>query len=224
MKAGYTTPKPFIDVKGKTMIERVMDNLRSEETRFILIARTEHMEECKDAVERITNNYDVTFITTDTLTEGAACTVLVAEDLIDNNTPLLLADCDHLPDVPIADFIQDANNRGLDGSIVTFSANDPKWSFTKIDEQGYVTEVKEKEVISEHANVGFYFFKRGRDFVKAAETMIANNDRVNNEFYVAPAYNYAVSEGLRFGIYEIELSQMHELGTPEDLEEFLKTL
>lgn len=224
IKAGYTTPKPFIDVRGVTMVERVLDGISMDNARFILIARAEHLKGEKEAVQRIEHKHSATFLTIDKLTEGAACTALFAKDLIDNDNPLLLADCDHLSELSMQDFVADARSRGLDGSIMTFFAKDPKWSFTKIDEQGYVVEVREKEVISEHANVGFYFYTRGRDFVKAAESMIANNGRVNGEFYIAPAYNYAVADGLRFGIYEVDSSKIHELGTPEDLEKFLAAL
>jgi UDP-N-acetylglucosamine diphosphorylase / glucose-1-phosphate thymidylyltransferase / UDP-N-acetylgalactosamine diphosphorylase / glucosamine-1-phosphate N-acetyltransferase / galactosamine-1-phosphate N-acetyltransferase len=223
-KAGYRVPKPFIDIKGETMIERVLDGLHMDNARFILIARTEHLESNKDVIKRIQEKHSATFLTVNELTDGAACTVLLAKDLIDNDTSLFLADCDHIPELSMYDFIKDVQERKLDGSIMTFTDSDPKWSFTKIDEERHVVEVREKEPISGHANVGFYFWTRGSDFVKAAENMIQKNDRVSSEFYVAPAYNYGISDGLRFGIYEVDISQINEVGTPEDLKKFLVKL
>jgi dTDP-glucose pyrophosphorylase len=120
----------------------------------------------------------------------------------------------------VSNYINDCQRRELDGSILTFYANETKWSYAKTDEHGLVVEVREKEVISEFATVGLYYFSRGRDFVNSAVKMIANNDRVNNEFYTCPVYNYAISAGLKIGVYNIDKNAMYGLGTPEDLENF----
>ena len=124
----------------------------------------------------------------------------------------------------MGDFIHDSVERKIDGSILTFPASHSKWSYAKTDSNGHLVELREKEVISEHATVGLYYYQRGRDFVNSAIQMIANNDRVNNEFYTAPAYNYAVKKGLTIGIYGIEESQMYGLGTPGDLEVYIEHL
>lgn len=222
IKAGYDAPKPFIDVGGKPMIERVLENLRIEGSRFILIARSSHLDQEKDSVERLKREYNATFLTVDRLTEGAACTILFAVRLINNDEPLLLANSDQLVDFAIKDFIDDAVKRNLDGSILTFYATHEKWSYAKTNKEGFVTEVREKKPISIHATVGIYYFKKGNEFVNSAVSMIARNDRVNNEFYTAPAYNYAIRGGARVGIYEIKGEHMHGLGTPEDLKEYLE--
>jgi dTDP-glucose pyrophosphorylase len=107
-----------------------------------------------------------------------------------------------------------------DGGIVVFKSKEPKWSFAKIDDKGFVTEVAEKNPISENATVGFYYWKKGSDFVKYAESMINKNLRVNNEFYICPVYNQAITDGKKVIIYEI--NKMWGLGTPEDLNNFLK--
>jgi hypothetical protein len=100
----------------------------------------------------------------------------------------------------------------------------PKWSFAKTNEKGEVIEVKEKVVISNKATVGIYYFSKGSDFVDAAIDMIVHNERVNNEFYTCPVYNWAINNYLRIGIYDIPASAMHGLGTPEDLELFLSKI
>jgi dTDP-glucose pyrophosphorylase len=222
-KAGYEKPKPFIDVDGKPMIARVIDNLYYPEARYILIGRKEHLEQEKELVEEISNNYNASFIGIDQLTEGTACTVLFSRELINNEDPLLIANSDQLVDISIEDFINDCSDKKLDGSILTFTDPElnPKWSFAKLDENGLVTEVQEKKAISEFATVGIYLFSKGKDFVDGAIDMIINNDRVNNEFYTCPVYNYNIKDHKKIGIYNIDFKQMHGLGTPEDLQNYV---
>lgn len=226
VKAGYKTPKPFIDVAGKPMIVRVMENLSYQKVNYYLIARKDHVVAEKEVVGKIEKEFGAKFILIDKLTEGMACTVLYARKYINTDVPLLLANSDQIVDISIGDYIEDCLKRKLDGSIMTF--NDPhmdtKWSFARVDGNGLVTEVKEKVAISEHATVGVYMYSKGRDFVDAAIDMIIENDRVNNEFYTCPTYNYAIKSGKKIGIYNIEFGQMHGVGTPEDLNSYLKTI
>ncbi len=223
--AGYKKPKPFIDVLGKPMIERVMENIQIPNARFILIGRKEHLEQEVLLIEQIKLRYpDTIFIGLDKLTEGTACTILFAKEYIDNENPLLIANSDQLVDIDLNLFFQDCINRNLDGSILTFNDMElnPKWSFVKTNERGIALCVKEKEAISSDATVGIYLYSKGRDFVNAAVQMIIENDRVNNEFYTCPTYNYAIGLGKIIGIYEIPLNSMNGLGTPEDLQKYLR--
>ncbi|EAK1214395.1 lipopolysaccharide biosynthesis protein [Campylobacter jejuni] len=212
-KAGFDKPKPFIDVLDKPMIVRVLENLKYKDARYILIARKEHLTKEKKLVDEIKNNFNVEFIPIDKLTEGTACTVLYARKYINNDMPLMIANSDQIVDINIADFINDSFKRGLDGSILTFidKEKNPKWSFAKLNND-LVVEVKEKEAIT--------FFNKGKIFVESAIDMIIENDRVNNEFYTCPVYNYAIKSGAKIGIYNIDFSKMHGIGTPEDLEIF----
>lgn len=224
-QAGYALPKPFIDVAGKPMIARVIDNLQLSNARYILIARREHIEQNGDIVLALLKEYPIKIVEIDRATEGAACTLLHARRLIDNEGPLLLANCDQMIDMDVNDFVSDCVKRHLDGSILTFTNEnrDPKWSYAKINDGGIVTGVKEKEAISQYATVGVYYYARGKDFVDGAIDMIARNDRVNGEFYSCPVYNYVIAEGKKIGIYNIDYSAMHGIGTPEDLEIYLKS-
>ena len=224
VQAGYSKPKPFIDVCGKMMIERVLDNLKMNECRFIIIARTEHLISEKDAVAKLKEQYNCRILSINKLTEGAACTILLSAWETNNDDPLLLANSDQIVEADLNLYINDCDVRNLDGSILTFYADHPKWSYAKVDENGYLVELREKQVISKHATVGLYYYRRGRDFVNSAIEMIANNDRVNNEFYTAPAYNYSLGAGLKIGIYEIKEAEMFGLGTPEDLDVYVKHL
>jgi UDP-N-acetylglucosamine diphosphorylase / glucose-1-phosphate thymidylyltransferase / UDP-N-acetylgalactosamine diphosphorylase / glucosamine-1-phosphate N-acetyltransferase / galactosamine-1-phosphate N-acetyltransferase len=226
VKAGYVKPKPFIDVAGKPMIVRVLENLAYSNSRYILIARKDHIEREVELVNKIEKDFNAIFIPIDELTEGTACTVLYARKYINNSEPLLIANSDQIIDIDIKDFINDCRDRELDGSILTFvdKYKDPKWSFAKVDENNLVTEVKEKVVISEFATVGIYLYSKGRQFVNSSIDMIIENERVNGEFYTCPTYNYAINESARIGIYCIGFEQMHGVGTPEDLDIYLSGL
>jgi len=222
--AGYAVPKPFIDICGIQMIDRVINNLTLNNAKYIFIVRDDHLTSQKSFFLNLQKKINCSILSIDYLTEGAAITVLLSCWHINNDTPLLIANCDQIVDMTTQDFINDCHERNLDGSILTFPANHTKWSYAKIDDNGYLVEVREKEVISNHATVGLYYFSRGKYFVNSAIQMIANNDRVNNEFYTAPAYNYAVKQGLKIGIYDIEATKMHGTGTPEDLDAYVNHL
>jgi UDP-N-acetylglucosamine diphosphorylase / glucose-1-phosphate thymidylyltransferase / UDP-N-acetylgalactosamine diphosphorylase / glucosamine-1-phosphate N-acetyltransferase / galactosamine-1-phosphate N-acetyltransferase len=225
-KEGYEKPKPFIDVAGKPMISRVIENLYYPNANYYLIARKEHLEAEQALVKEIEQQYNAKFIAIDKLTEGTACTVLFARQFINNDQPLLIANSDQIVDCDIKEFIDDCLQQKKDGSILTFIDEElnPKWSFAKLDSNNNVTTVKEKEAISKYATVGIYLFSQGKTFVDGALDMIINNDRVSNEFYTCPVYNYVINKGKTIIIFNIENSAMHGIGTPEDLKAYLSTL
>lgn len=222
-KAGYARPKPFIDVDGKPMIERVVANLAIRDAAVTAILRKEHVENNADVVAQLRRN-GVNIVEISRLTEGTACTILHAREAFDNDLPLLIANSDQLIDIDINAMIDDCLERDLDGSILVFRdiEKNPKWSFAKLNDNDLVEQVAEKNAISDLATVGIYFFRRGSDFVRAAIDMIAENERVNNEFYTCPVYNYAIRKGLKFGVYKISREAMHGIGTPEDLNHYLE--
>ncbi|NQW11380.1 MAG: NTP transferase domain-containing protein [Alphaproteobacteria bacterium] len=221
--AGYARPKPFIDVNGRPMIEHVIDNLRFPGARFILIGQRAHIEAEADVVNGLAARNDCTVLGIDGLTEGTVCTILLARRHLPVSQPLLIANSDQLVDGGIQPFVEDCLDRDLDGSILCFRdpEKNPKWSFAKTDDHGRVIEVREKVPISDLATVGIYLFRNGKIFVDNAIDMIANNDRVNNEFYTCPVYNHAIAAGGQIGVYEIPERSMHGLGTPEDLKRFI---
>lgn len=219
-KAGYELPKPLIDVNGRPMIEVVTRNIAPKcDHRFIYICQQEHLEKyaLAERLEKISPNCAI--VTVDHITEGAACTVLLAEKYIDNDDPMMIANSDQFVDTDINEYLSAMDDS--DGLIMTMPADDPKWSFIKYDENGYVTMVREKEVISNEATVGIYNYAKGSDFVKYAKQMIRKNIRVNNEFYVAPVYNEMIEDRKKIVFKDVG-EKMHGLGTPEDLEKFMK--
>jgi UDP-N-acetylglucosamine diphosphorylase / glucose-1-phosphate thymidylyltransferase / UDP-N-acetylgalactosamine diphosphorylase / glucosamine-1-phosphate N-acetyltransferase / galactosamine-1-phosphate N-acetyltransferase len=222
-QAGYSRPKPFIEMWGEPMIARVLENLTYPGARYILIARKEHVEAERDAVARLAARFPIQVQLIDRVTEGSAATVLFARRDFANDTPMLIANCDQLVDGGIAQMVDDCLGRRLDGSVMVFrdEARDPKWSFVKLDESGLVVEAREKVPISDLATVGIYMFSRGADFREAAIEMIVRNDRVNREFYTCPVYNYLVEWGRRIGVHEIAPEAMHGIGTPDDLVRYM---
>jgi HAD superfamily hydrolase (TIGR01509 family) len=219
--AGYTFPKPLIDVKGKPMIQVVVDSMNIDAT-FIYVVQKEHREKYNldTLLNLITPNCKV--IEVDGLTEGAACTVLLAKEYINNNNPLILTNSDQFIDWDSTDFMYQMNEKDFDGAIMCFESTHPKWSFAKSDENGIISEVAEKNPISNQATAGIYYFKKGNEFVKYAEQMIERNLRVNNEFYVAPIYNQFIEDGKVIFSYQIPTENMWGLGTPEDLNYYLE--
>jgi NDP-sugar pyrophosphorylase family protein len=219
-KEGYTFPKPLIDVDGKPMIQRVVENLDFN-AEYIFLVRKSHIEKYSGLIstlERITNE-NFSYIVVDGLTEGAACTALLAEELIDNNESLLIANSDQIIEYQYQNFISLKNLSSVDGIVWTFNAVHPKWSFVKTNSRGFVTEVAEKNPISDIATCGIYWYRRGSDFVKYAKKMIEKDIRVNNEFYIAPVYNEMVQEGGT--LIPFYVNKMWGIGTPEDLNRYL---
>ncbi len=222
-KVGYSLPKPLIPVHGVPMIRLVIENLRpAVPHRFIFLCLRDHADSygIEEKLRRWAGKCEVVFV--DKVTEGAACTVLLAKNLINDDNPLMIANSDQWVDVDIDSYLEEMNHARLDGLIMTMWADDPKWSFVRLDSKGLVTEVVEKEVVSNEATVGIYNFRRGSDYVRAAETMIAKNLRVNGEFYVAPTYNELIIAGARIKPYSIGKVNdgMYGLGIPQDLESF----
>jgi dTDP-glucose pyrophosphorylase len=218
-QAGYTFPKPLIEVKNKPMIQVVVDNLNIK-ANYIYIVQKKHRE--KYNLDTLLNllTPECKIVEVDGLTEGAACTALLAKEFIDNDAPLFFANSDQFVEWDSNEFMYKMNETDADGGIVTFEATHPKWSFAKIDDKGLVTEVAEKNPISNIATVGYYYWKHGSDFVKYAEQMIDKNIRVNNEFYVCPVVNEAVGDNKQIRTFNVE--GMWGLGTPEDLKYYLE--
>jgi dTDP-glucose pyrophosphorylase len=221
---GYLDPKPLIKVDGVQMIRLVIENLKpAQPHRFIFICQRAHLEayELQSKLEEWAPGCAV--LTVDGVTEGAACTVLTARELINDDAPLMIANSDQYVDVDVNEYLSYMHNHHLDGLIMTMKASDPKWSFVGLNNENLVTEVVEKVVISDEATVGIYNFRSGREFVAAADDMIQKNLRVNNEFYVAPVYNQLINEGANVGVFNVgeEANGMYGLGIPADLELFL---
>ena len=216
--AGYTFPKPLIEVHHKPMIQVVVENLNIK-ANYIFIAQKSHYDQYNLKYLLNLIALDCKIVLVDGLTEGAACTTLLAKEFIDNENPLVIANSDQFVEWNSNECMYAFKADSIDGGILTFKASHPKWSYARLSDDGFVAEVAEKKVISEHATVGIYYWAHGSDYVKYAEQMIDENFRVNGEFYVAPIFNFAIRDGKKVRIKEI--NKMWGIGVPEDLSTFL---
>lgn len=217
VEKGYALPKPLIKIFGKPMIQLVVESLGLE-ANYIFIVQKEHRVKyhLDDVLDAIVPGCKV--VEVDGVTDGAARTTLIAKDLIDNDTPLVIANSDQ---VVVWDALAFKSLLASQGVIAMFHADDSKWSYAKID-NGFVSEVAEKKVISNNANVGIYGFRTGSSYVKYAEQMIEKDIRTNNEFYIAPVYNEAIADGEKIVPYFVD--EMHGIGTPEDMNAYINRM
>jgi HAD superfamily hydrolase (TIGR01509 family) len=217
----YTKPKPLIDVNGIPMIKKVVDNLAIN-AHFVFIVQEKHYKEYNLDIILPLLADKVSIIQVNGVTKGAACSTLLAKELINNDKHLLIANSDQFIEWDSSEFLYNSISQNLDGNILTFECEDKstKWSYAKINNLGYVEEVREKQPISTKATVGVYWFNKGSEYVKYAEQMIEKDIRYNNEFYVAPVYNEFVQANKKIKTYNCK--KMWGLGTPEDLELFIK--
>jgi HAD superfamily hydrolase (TIGR01509 family) len=219
-KAGYTFPKPLIEVNGKPMIQVIVENLNID-ARHIFVVQKKHYNEynLKHLLKLISPGCEI--VQVDSMTEGAACTTLLAKEYIDNDKPLLFANSDQFLDWDSNEFMYSMTADDIDGGILTFTATHPKWSFVRLNASGFVAEVAEKKSISNIATCGIYYWRQGSDYVKYAEQMIEKDIRVNNEFYVCPVFNEALQDEKKIKIFPVQ--NMWGLGTPEDLNIFIES-
>ena len=218
-KAGFTFPKPLIEINQKPMIQVVIENLGIE-ANFIFLVRKDHDIKYNIASLLRTLKPNCKIIYVDSLTEGAACTTLLAKKLINNDESLIISNSDQYIEWDSSKTLYEFKSKKIDGGILVFDSIHPKWSYAKTNDENFVTEVAEKKVISNNATVGIYYWNKGSDYVKYAEEMIKKNIRVNNEFYVCPVFNQAINDKKKIKTYKIK--KMWGLGTPEDLDFFLK--
>lgn len=216
--AGFTFPKPLIEVEGKPMIQSVVENLNIS-ANYIYIVQEEHFQKYNLGYLLNLITPDCRIVRINGVTEGAACTTLLAKEFIDSDKPLLIANSDQIIEWNSSESLYCFSKEHLDGGIITFESTHPKWSYVKLDENGFVEEVAEKKPISKIATVGIYYWSRGSDYVKYAQKMIDNNIRTNGEFYVAPVFNEAIKNSKKFKT--VSIKKMWGIGTPEDLNIYL---
>ena len=215
---GYTMPKPLIMSKDKHIIDWSMSSINTDECNVIFAVRLEHINNFSiDDILRKKFGNDIEIVVIDRVTDGSVSTCLLAKDLINNDLPLVI----YTPDVYFENqFSPSCIPSDLDGFLLTFKANSPAHSYVELDENGKALRTAEKEVISQNAAVGVYYYKTGKMFVEYAEEMISKNIRTKGEFYICPMYNLMIRDNLNVGIKQVE--KMHVLGTPAELEFFVE--
>jgi NDP-sugar pyrophosphorylase family protein len=217
---GYTFPKPLIDVMGKPMIQRVVENFPFQDASFHFLALEEHIDryDLDSTLQQVVGDRRITVTPVSDVTEGAACTALLAEDVLDPFDELLIANSDQYVRFSTFNFDLLRNFSSVEGVVFAFNAIHPKWSFVRLDGQS-VVEVAEKKPISNIATCGIYYYRKTEDFLRSAHRMIEKNIRTNGEFYIAPVYNELIRSGGTLIPFFVD--EMFGMGTPEDLETFI---
>jgi NDP-sugar pyrophosphorylase family protein len=220
---GYTFPKPLIEIGSRSMIEVVLENLAPPRPhRYTFICRKEHLSQfyLGDMLRLLAP--DCRIIPLEQETAGALCSVLLAIDELKLDEEILIANGDQFISSGLEPFYKACRKPGIDGCILTFTATHPRWSFVKTDESGFVTATAEKKPISKQATAGIYYFRRARDLVEGAEKMIVKGLTTSGQFFVCPVYNELILAGKKVTTHHLPDGAMHSLGTPEDLDLFLK--
>ena len=217
--AGYKEIKPMIKVNNKTMIEIVVSNIGID-AEYIFIVKKED-EDLYGITEFISKHVKQSkIIVQDGKLPGAVSSSLLARDLIDTDDHLVIANIDQYIDDDIDLVIHNFISKGVDGGILTFEDSDPKWSYVKNNDFGTIDAVAEKNVISNEATCGIYYWNKGSDYIKYSNKMIEKDIKTNNEFYICPVYNEAIGDQKLIISYKVKA--MHGMGTPDDLEIFMK--
>ena len=219
-EAGFTLPKPLIDVNGEPMIVKALKSLHLPGNYHFVIRKDEHTTKIRETITALLPL--AKFIEVDQTTSGPASSVLLFENDINNEEELVVANCDQILWWNAEMFLHNARHHALEGLLVTYYSDTPKNSYARLNRKGLVTEVREKKVISTVSLNGIHYWRRGRNFVASAKEMISLKDTApNGEFYVGPTYNYLIKQNFRIGIYHIPNEQHHAVGTPEDLAKYI---
>jgi NDP-sugar pyrophosphorylase family protein len=218
---GYHYPKYLLEIDGKTLVQHVIEHVAvSRAARHIFVVRKEEVERFhfESVLKLLSPESEV--VVAEGLTRGAACTALLAVEMIDNDQPLLIVNGDQIVDLPLDEALASFEEQGLDGGLVVFDSVHPRWSYVRLNEAGRVIEAAEKRPISRNATAGLYYFAKGAQFVAAAKEMIRKDASVGDAFYVCPAYNELLLNQGAVGVYRIGREQYHSLAQPQGVQAF----
>lgn len=213
--------KTLYEIEKKTVLQYVYESLSQiRGAEFIVVLRHEdvlnyHLD---DMVRLMIPQVEV--IVADGPTQGSACSCLLAIDQIEEDEPLLVVGSDQLLNIDLQDVLDDFTRRDLDGGVIVFDDIHPRWSFVKLDENELVIEAAEKRPISRNATTGFYYFRKGRDFIEAVEQMIKKGANTNGQYYVCPCYNEMVLQQKKIGVYRISKKDYFNLNQQKGLDDY----
>lgn len=219
----YVYPKPLIEVNGKTMIERFVENLNkiSEEKKFIFVLNSSDCDKFHlDQILKLLTSSQCIIIKLNNETKGAACSALMALEYINNDDALIISNADQIIDHNLDEAIQYFNREQFDAATLCFESVHPRWSFVKLNDAGYVIETTEKRPISKMAIAGFYYYKHGRSFVQSAMKSIEKGSSIDNKYYISPTFNEMILENKKIGIYTLDSACYHTFYSPQKLKEY----
>ncbi len=213
-------PKPLIEIKGKTMLETIIDNYAEIDSKtYIFVFDKKNCDEFHiDASAQILAPSSIV-IPLQNQTAGALCTCLIAVDYINNDFPLIIANCDQTIDVDYGKVLTYFETQEVDAGVITFPSIHPRWSYA-VKQEKEVIEVAEKRPISQNAIAGFYYYKKGLDFVNAAKSALIKNNCMDGRFYISSSINEMILLGKKVGYYDIAKEQYHSFYSPEKIKEY----
>lgn len=221
----YPFPKPLIEIFGKSMIQLVVENLGGIKSKkqFIFVVNS---HDCRkyhiDDVLNLLTDSQCRIIRLSGDTKGAACSAMMAIDHIDNDAPLIIANSDQVfdDDLNLAlDFFQKQDG---DAGVICFETIHPRWSYARTGDDGRIVETAEKRPISKNAIAGFYYFRRGSDFVSAAKKSIEKDSSIEGVFYIAPTLNELILEGKNLQVFKVNGERYHTFYSPQKIKDYEK--
>lgn len=222
----YPYPVPLIELAGKPMIERVVDNLLEigDDCRFIFIVKS---EDCRrfhlDSTLMLLAPKGSQVVKLEGETKGALCSALMAISNINTDEPLIVANSDQLFDGVLQSVVNDLRSSDFDAGCLCFNSVHPRWSYVRIAD-GCVVEATEKKPISRNAIAGFYYFRTGRQFLKSGMRAILNDVSVDGRYFIAPVFNEIMLDGGRVRPIIIPNEAYHSFYTPQRIDEFVHKL
>jgi len=220
----YRFPKPLIEIAGKPMIQLAVDNfdtIEDEKYFIFVIDKGDCAKYHLDDVLRLLSDSHIEIIELDGQTRGATCSALMAIDHINNDTPLIISNADQIFDDDLNKVIRHFRKGDADAGVICFESVHPRWSYVRLDENGFVVETAEKRPLSKHAIAGFYYFKKGKDFVEAAMHSIYKDARVDDKFYTAPVLNELVLDNKKILIFQVDNAKYHTFYSPQKIADYV---
>jgi NDP-sugar pyrophosphorylase family protein len=222
---GYLYPKYLLEIDGKPLVQHVIEHITvTRPVQHIFVVRKEEAERFhfESVLQLLSPQAEV--IIAEGATHGAACTALLAVELIDNEEPLLIVNGDQIVELPLDEALDSFEQKGLQGGIIVFDSVHPRWSYVRLNDEGLVIEAAEKRPISRNATAGLYYFAKGSAFVSAAKEMIRKDASVCDAFYVCPAYNELLLNQGAIGVFQIPREKYHSLALPQGVQAFEENL
>lgn len=222
-KVGYQEPKYMIKAKNKTLFDWAMASLvgyNDHVEKYVFVVRKE--DHARDFIREHCKKYNVEniqIVEIDQLTDGQATTCMLALPYCNPDDSIMIYNIDTY--VEPGELKYEAISG--DGHIPCFHADGDHWSFVKLDDHGHAVEVREKKRISDNCTLGAYYFSSARLYKKLYDEYYADNQHMEkNEKYIAPLYNFMIEKHMPVTISIVDWNKVHVLGTPKELEYFLK--
>jgi len=222
---GYLYPKYLLEVEGKPLVQHVVEHIAlSRPCRYIFVIRKEDADRFHfESVLKLLSP-DAEVVIAEGLTHGAACTALLAVELIDNDEPLLIVNGDQVVELSYDRAIDFFEQQSFDAGTVVFDSVHPRWSYVRLDKSDHVVEAAEKRPISRNATAGLYYYAKGSDFVSASKEMIRKDAHVGEAFYVCPTFNEMLLRQALVGVFRIPRECYHSLAAPQGVQAFEEML